>query len=177
MEILAISGSLRTGSTNSALLQAFAALAPAGCRVRFDPRLIDLPAYSPDRDVAPPPGVLAFAAQVAAADALVVAVPEYVHALPGAFKNALDWLVPRPELIGKPIAILHASQRGDDMLADLRRVLATVSDRFAPEIFARFALGKARPEEIAARFAQAGEDRDKLEHFWRALVETLTQAA
>ncbi len=69
---------------------------------------------------------------------MVVARSEYVHALPGAFRNALDWLEPRPEPIGKPIALLHASYRGEDALADLRRVLATVSDGFAPGIFARF---------------------------------------
>ena len=50
----------------------------------------------------------------------------------------MDWLVSRPELVGKPIALIHAAHRGEDVLADLRRVLATVSDGFAPEVFARF---------------------------------------
>jgi NAD(P)H-dependent FMN reductase len=117
--------------------------------------LATLPAFSPDQegDLTPAP-VLAFAAQVAAADGVVIACPEYVHALPGAFKNALDWLVSRPELIGKPMALLHASHRGDDVLADLRRVLATVSSRFAPDIFARFPQGKRSPAEVMAAMAE-----------------------
>ena len=80
----------------------------------------------------------------------MIACPEYVHALPGGFKNAIDWLVSREEIIGKPIALLHASHRGEDVLRDLRRVLSTVSDGFLPGVFDRIPLHKSTPEEIAA---------------------------
>jgi NAD(P)H-dependent FMN reductase len=72
------------------------------------------------------------AAAVARADGLVIACPEYVRALPGGFKNAVDWLVSRDEIIVKPIALIHASHRGDDMLEQLRLVLGTVSETSPP---------------------------------------------
>lgn len=151
MHLLALSGSLRAASTNTALLRALARAAPGGLRVTLFEGLGDLPLFSPDREGPLTPGVvLDFAAAVAAADGLLISCPEYVHALPGAFKNALDWLVSRPELIAKPVALLHASHRGDDVLSDLRRVLHTVTDRFAEDIFLRFNLRKQTPAQIAA---------------------------
>jgi len=165
MRILAISGSLRAASTNTALLRGLAAVAPGQVTV-FD-GLAGLPAFSPDLEGALTPApVLAFATAVAA-DGLVIACPEYIHALPGAFKNALDWLVSRQELVGKPIALIHASHRGEDVLADLRRVLGTVSDRFAPDIFARFPLTKKTPAEVA----EALQAPDAQANLRRYLVE------
>jgi chromate reductase len=148
MQLLALSGSLRVNSTNSALLRAIAVQAKPPITVTVYQGLGLLPLFSPDHEANTPSAVLDFANAVARADGLVISCPEYIHALPGAFKNALDWLVSRDELIGKPIALLHASHRGEDVLADLRRVLATVSDRFAPDIFARFAMGKLAPEAV-----------------------------
>ncbi len=58
-----------------------------------------------DQEVSLPAEVVALRAVVAHADALVISTPEYVHALPGAFKNALDWLVSDPSFTGKPVAI------------------------------------------------------------------------
>lgn len=170
MHLLALSGSLRAASTNTALLRALAVHATPPVTVTVFDGLAQIPPFSPDREGdATPLQVLAFAAAVAQADGLVIACPEYVHALPGAFKNALDWLVSRPELIGKPIALLHASNRGEDVLADLRRVLATVSDRFAPDVFARFALGKQSPAEVAATLARP-ENRAALRAFLDAFA-------
>jgi len=150
MQLLAISGSLRAASVNTALLRGLCDAALPPVSVKLWPGLAEIPPFSPDREGAlTPPAVLDFAARVAAADGLVISCPEYVHALPGAFKNALDWLVSRPELIGKPIALMHASSRGDDVLADLRRVLATVSDRFSEEIFLRLPVSNLTPAAIA----------------------------
>ena len=141
MNILAISGSTRAASANTALLQALARNAPHGVSVRVFAGIADLPIFSPDLEDPPaPPAVEAFAAAVARANGIVVACPEYVHAIPGGFKNAIDWLVSRDEIIAKPIALIHASHRGDDMLEQLRLVLGTVSENFTTEIFARFAL-------------------------------------
>jgi chromate reductase, NAD(P)H dehydrogenase (quinone) len=154
MQLLALSGSLRRTSTNSALLRALAAVARPPTKVTLFGGLADLPIFNPDDEgERTPPAVRRFAAAVAAADGIVVSCPEYVHALPGGFKNALDWLVSRDELIGKPIALLHASHGGEAVLADLRRVLATVSDRFAADIFARFNLRKLSPEAIVDQLA------------------------
>ena len=154
MQLLALSGSLRRASTNTALLRGLAAMAAPLAQVTIFDGLADLPIFNPDNEgEATPYTVSAFAAAVAAADGIVISCPEYAHALPGGFKNALDWLVSRSEIIGKPIALLHASHRGEDMLADLRRVLSTVSDGFAPGIFATFPMRKMSPEDIAAHLA------------------------
>lgn len=157
MRLLAISGSLRAASTNTALFQALALAARPQERVTVWQGLANLPAFNPDLEgEATPSTVLDFARAVRLADGLVIACPEYVHALPGAFKNALDWLVSRPELTAKPIALLHASHRGEDVLADLRRVLATVSSAFAPDVFAMLPQGKRTPDEVMAAMAEEG---------------------
>ncbi len=171
MNFLALSGSLRAGSTNTALLRAFAGVAPPVAAVTVFEGIGALPAFLPDREGdLTPPEVRAFATAVAQADGLVISWPEYVHAIPGAFKNAIDWLVSRDELIGKPVALLHASHRGEDVLSDLRRVLSTVSNRFAPDIFARFELMKLNPYEVALRMEHPS-NREKLSAFTRRFAE------
>lgn len=156
MRFLAISGSLRAASVNTALLRGLARASGPLHRVEVWSGLAGLPAFDPDlRDRGLPPPVAAFAARVAAADGLILACPEYIRSLPGALKNALDWLVAGPELTHKPIALIHGSRRGDDMLEDLRRVLETVSSGFAPEVFLRLPLPDRDPEAVLAALAQA----------------------
>lgn len=87
---------------------------------------------------------------VSACDGIIISSPEYVRAIPGGLKNAIDWMVSRFEIIGKPIVLAHASHRGDDMLASLRLVLSTVSDHFLEHIFLRIPLLGKSPEEIEA---------------------------
>ena len=154
MKILAISGSARRESTNTAMLRAIAAFAPEGVEVVVFDGVGGLPVFSPDLDNDPPAEVRAYIGLVEASDGVIVSSPEYVRALPGGMKNAIDWLVSRETLVGKPMALMHASHRGDDMLESLRNVLATVSNRFAPELFLRLPLMKLTPEQIAERLAQ-----------------------
>lgn len=154
MRILALCGSARRLSTNAALLRALARAAPGEIEMEVYDGLADLPIFSPDLEAQPPQAVRDYIARVEAAHGLLVASPEYVRAIPGGLKNAIDWLVSRDALVEKPIALAHASPRGDDMLAALRVVLATVSVRFAPEIFLRFDLTNKTPDEIADFVAQ-----------------------
>jgi chromate reductase, NAD(P)H dehydrogenase (quinone) len=125
VQLLAVSGSLQAGSTNTALLGIAAARAPAGDEVRVFEGLREIPAFSPDLD--PAPAVVAtWRALVSAADALLVATPEYAHGVPGALKNALDWLVGSGDLSGKRVAILSAephAERAVHARADLERTL------------------------------------------------------
>lgn len=69
-------------------------------------------------------------------------------------KNAIDWLVSRDEIINKPVALMHASHRGDDMLDQLRIVLSTVSARFCQELFLRFPLMKMAPDDIQRKLCE-----------------------
>ena len=151
MNILAISGSTRERSTNTALLLALKDLAPSGVELSVFQNLNALPIFSPDDEGKNTPiEVEDFMGMVSSADGIIISSPEYIHAIPGGLKNALDWMVSRFEIIGKPIALVHASHRGDDMLDSLRLVLSTVSDNFFENIFLRIPLVGMSPEEISA---------------------------
>ncbi|MBU2936692.1 MULTISPECIES: NADPH-dependent FMN reductase [Pacificibacter] len=150
MNFLAISGSARATSTNTAMLNAVSDIAAPDHTVTVFSGVADLPVFSPDFEGgALPATVEAFAKMIRDSDGLIIASPEYVRAIPGGLKNAIDWLVSRDEIIVKPIVLLHASHRGDDMLAQLRLVLATVSGRFMPDLFLRFSLMNLSARDIA----------------------------
>jgi chromate reductase len=109
MKILALSGSLRGASTNTALLHAAAQLAPDGVEFVFhDYR--DVPLYNGDDPVHP--AVTALREAITAADAVLIATPEFNHGLPGVLKNALDH-ASRPAYQSpfrdKPVGVLSAS--------------------------------------------------------------------
>lgn len=130
MRILAISGSLRAISFNTAALQAAVAVAPAGVEIVLYTGLGNLPHFNPDMDAGEPPEpVKALRREVGSSDGLLFAVPEYAHGIPGAFKNALDWLVSCVEFPDKPVALINASQRAIHAQGHLREILATMSAR------------------------------------------------
>ncbi|MBW8639212.1 NAD(P)H-dependent oxidoreductase [Hoeflea sp. WL0058] len=175
MKVLAISGSLRSDSTNTALLEAISRAAPESVEIRLFREMGDLPIFSPDLETPQPPdSVRRFIEAVDCADGLIISSPEYARAIPGGLKNAIDWLVSGEAVIGKPIALAHASHRGDDMLASLRAVLGTVSSRFNADIFLRRPLMAKSPGEIEAELSrpQSVEAlRDFVERF-SAFVES-----
>lgn len=170
MRFLAISGSARRDSTNTAMLRALqSAAAPEHTVMVFDD-IAGLPVFSPDLErPEPPKGIADFANAIATADGLIISSPEYVRSIPGGLKNAIDWLVSRDELIAKPIALAHASHRGDDMLAQLRTVLGTVSTCFAADIFLRIHLMSLSPEEIRQRLS-GGSQRAEMRAFLQAFA-------
>src|SRR5882757_1400848 len=103
LRILAIPGSLRARSTNLLLLETAALLAPRESQVEVFTRLGEIPLFQPDTspDADAPDAVTALRQAISAADALLFSVPEYAHGLPGALKNALDWLVSSIEFTHK----------------------------------------------------------------------------
>src|SRR5262249_34365639 len=114
MLVLAISGSLRTESSNTTLLRAAARLAPPGVDVVLYEGMGHLPHFNPDLDgegAAPPPAVADLRARVGAADAVMICSPEYAHGVPGSMKNLLDWLVSTTGLSGQPNALRNAPPR------------------------------------------------------------------
>src|SRR5690349_18700927 len=111
MRILAISGSLRATSTNTAALKAAALIAPAPIKIALFDAIGSLPLFNPDAELDMPSSVAAFRAAVGAADGLLIASPEYAHGVSGVIKNALDWLVSGEEFVNKPVALINASPR------------------------------------------------------------------
>ena len=112
MFVLAISGSLRSGSHNTRLLEATRQLLPAGAELEVFSRLAEIPPYSEDAEHEMPPAVAALKAAIAGADAVLIATPEYNGSIPGQLKNALDWAsTPFPDNVfkGKPVAVIGAS--------------------------------------------------------------------
>src|SRR5678815_2488952 len=106
VRVLAISGSLRRASSNSALIEAVARLAPDTVDVSIYRELETLPPFNPDRDSGPAPAAVArFRAALQACDAVLISSPEYAHGVPGVLKNALDWLVGSGELL----SLIHIS--------------------------------------------------------------------
>jgi chromate reductase, NAD(P)H dehydrogenase (quinone) len=132
LNVLALCGSLREASVNAALLRAAARLAQPGADIEIADWLGRLPLYNPDledvideREV--PRAVHALRLAVAAADAVLIASPEYAHGVSGTIKNALDWLVSFEPFIHKPVAVLNASPRATLADASLRETLRTMN--------------------------------------------------
>ncbi len=167
MKILALSGSLRAASVNTALLEAARRLAPARIEVALYRDLATLPAFNPDDDRDPPPSAAAaLRAEIGAADGLLVACPEYAHALPGAFKNGLDWLVGSTEFPGKPVMLINAAPRAFHAQASLREILATMSAQLVAESFVTVKAPKeASVADLLADATIAGPLRAGLELF------------
>lgn len=137
--VLAIAGSLRRDSFNRRLLQAAATLAPAGMQVQVHDGLAALPMFDEDIEGAmqPSDAVPSLWREVAQADALLIATPEYNQSLPGVLKNAIDWMSrSRPSVLaGKPVAVVGAtSGRWGTRLAQaaLRQVLVACQSRVVP---------------------------------------------
>ena len=174
--ILAISGSLRRNSANSAVLRAAAeAAARDGVDVVVSDSVRRLPHFDPDLEAAPPPVVGEFRSECERAVAVLLAVPEYAFGIPGAFKNALDWTVGSGSLYDKPVGVLDVALpgRGEHARRALDHVLEAVGARVTrcritdptagDELRAVIAdLARGRPldcQAAAVRLAQAALSR------------------
>lgn len=151
MRVLAIPGSVRSGSHNTRLLRSAATLLPSGATLEVWDRLAELPHFSEDLEAAPGVAVEELRAAAREADAVLIATPEYNHSIPGVLKNALDWLS-RPSgsgaLVGKPVAVVGASTGMFGAVwaqAETRKVLgalgAKVLEEELPVAYAHEAVG------------------------------------
>ncbi len=108
---MGIAGSLRKGSYNKALLRAAVELAPPEAKIEIF-ELDGIPPFNQDLERSPPEVVKGFKSKIRAADALLIATPEYNYSIPGVLKNAIDW-ASRPygdnAFEGKPVAVISAS--------------------------------------------------------------------
>jgi chromate reductase, NAD(P)H dehydrogenase (quinone) len=131
VRIVAVSGSLQARSANLALLEAARALAPSGVQVVIYDGLRDLPHFNPDLEAqAPLPVVELWRRELTASDAVLIASPEYGFSLPGALKNAIDWVIGTGELERKVVAVtasVNHPERGRRGLAALEGTLLALS--------------------------------------------------
>jgi chromate reductase len=125
--VLALSGSLRAASLNSALLRVAAHVAPANVNIAIYQGLDELPLFNPDIESTDPEPVARLRTRIIAADALLIASPEYAHGITGVLKNALDWMVGNESFVHKPVALLNASPLSVHAIASLREIVTTMS--------------------------------------------------
>lgn len=129
MKLLAISGSLRAASTNTVLVEALPALAPAGVEIIVWRGLGELPHFNPDLDGDAIPMVRDFRRLIGETDGLILCSPEYAHGVAGVMKNGLDWLVPSLEFPDTPVALLNASPGAHYAQAHIRETLSVMQAR------------------------------------------------
>lgn len=132
MIILGVCGSLQSKSSNLTLLERAAELAPSGVELKLYRGLGELPHFNPDLDGTALAAVQQLRAAVAESDALLIACPEYGFSLPGALKNAIDWLIGTGELERKVVGVTASSAiagRGQKGLDALLQTLSAVSAR------------------------------------------------
>jgi chromate reductase len=133
LRIMTICGSLRAGSVNAAVLRTVAELLPPGVDVDAYDGTGHLPFFNPDDDVEPlDPAVADYRRRIRLADAVLFSTPEYAGALPGAFKNALDWMVGGVEIADKPVAWINPSTGptgAADAYDSLRKVFRFIQPR------------------------------------------------
>ncbi len=173
MKLIAISGSLRASSHNTAVLAAARDLAPAGVTIELFDGIVRLPFFNSDLETADrlPEEVVVFRKVVGDADGVLISSPEYARGVSGVMKNALDWLVGSEEFPGKPIALINTSPRATHALAALTLTLETMSAHIVGDAAITLPLlGTANDAAtIAADPALAGPLREAIEKFVHAI--------
>ena len=172
IQILAISGSLRAKSANSAVLKAAQILSPKVVNLTLYSELDRLPHFNPDLDLEPLPEVIAsLRQQIGNSDGILISSPEYAHGVPGSLKNALDWLVSSIEFPGKPIALINTNPRATIAQASLTEILITMSAQIIePASITLDLAGKSLDaEEIVANYTLSAQITQAVAVFVRAI--------
>jgi NAD(P)H-dependent FMN reductase len=155
MRILTISGSLQAESANGRLLElAEQASTTAGLVIERSISIAEVPHFNPDLEPgSTPAAVTTLRTQLAGVDAVLIATPEYAHSLPGALKNALDWIVGSGELYDKPVAIVCASpatHRGENGRRALEQTLRAHGSKV---VLSRSITPAGAPDDVIAVLA------------------------
>jgi chromate reductase len=126
--ILAISGSLREGSSNTQILKLLGTWLPGNINYIIYNGMGSLPHFNPPgEDDILPNTVQQLHNQLNAADAVIICTPEYAFGLPGSFKNLLDWTVGTGNFVDKPVAVITASSQGTYAHPALLTILGAIS--------------------------------------------------
>ena len=181
MRVLGISGSLRRDSYNAALLRAAAERLPDGVELEVFERLAEIPPYDADLEEADetPDAVADLRERMRAADAVLVATPEYNSSIPGALKNALDW-ASRPAgesaLMGTPAAVIGASTGMFGAVwaqAETRKVLGALGGRVLER---EYPFPRAQEAFADGELTLSPEQSETLEDLLRELIASAEEA-
>lgn len=174
LNLLLVPGSLRDGSTNAAFLATVTHVTPPGVTTRTYTGTARLPHFDPGDDHPPVPDEVArLRAEVHRADAVLICTPEYAGALPGSFKNLLDWLIGDADdrsINGKPVAWVNVSSSptgARDAHHSLRLVLGYAGARVVDAACGRVAVSRSDVRDGRAVGGAA-------EHEARRVVTALT---
>ena len=127
-KILAISGSVRKASINTAILQHIKESYKADFLIEIYDKVDQLPIFNPDlTDELLPPIIRALQTKIATVDGVIISTPEYVFSLPGNLKNLLEWNVATTVFAQKPTAIIIAAASGQKAFASLDLVMSTIT--------------------------------------------------
>ena len=165
IKILAISGSLRPGSSNSMIIKIVAGMAPEGVDIEIYDGLAEIPAFN-DIDNKPADD---FRRRVREADGIFICTPEYAFGVPGALKNALDWTVSTGDFDKKPVALVTASSVGDKGHTSLLNTLTALSTDVIPGATLLISF-------IRSKFNDKGEIKDPaVSDALRGVVDSLVE--
>jgi len=132
--ILAISGSLREGSSNHNILGLLCKMLPAGVDYNIYEELRNIPAFDPGIDNDTPPSTVSnLREKISQADGIIICTPEYAFGVPGALKNALDWTVSSGSFAGKPTALITASTGGENAHEAMIKILGAIDAKISSE--------------------------------------------
>jgi chromate reductase, NAD(P)H dehydrogenase (quinone) len=130
-KILAIPGSLRSGSSSNQVLKAALSMAPPNVSIEIYDGVGTLPHFNDESNA--PEAIVAFRKKIKGADAVLICTPEYAFGVPGSLKNAIDWTVGSGEFVNKPVALVTASSQGEKGHAALLLILTAISARIVPD--------------------------------------------
>jgi chromate reductase len=147
VNIFAISGSLRLGSSNHSILNYIGGLLPPNINYNIYTGLGSIPPFDPGLDSdTPPEPVTALRNILAASDAIIICTPEYAFGVPGQLKNALDWLVSSGTLVNKPVLLITASLGGETAHAAMQLILGALSANVTDTLLIQFIRSKMDAE-------------------------------
>ncbi len=132
IQLLALSGSLRKASYNTAAIKALKKLASSEIDIEIG-SIAELPLFNPDRESEEISSLQYLKGALKSADGLIISSPEYAHGISGPLKNALDWLVSGEEFPFKPIMLINTSPRASHAQESLREVLRTMTGNIIEE--------------------------------------------
>ncbi|MEO8691680.1 MAG: NAD(P)H-dependent oxidoreductase [Candidatus Saccharimonas sp.] len=179
--VLAISGSLRKESLSTKLLHAFGEHAPEGIDFR-QADISGLPMYNQDLELPEPDFLLAWKAQIASADAVLIVTPEYNRSMPAVLKNALDWASRPAVQSGKgqwanhPTAIAGCSPYALGAFGAVHHLRQVLTFLNMPTLqYPEFYLSQA-----AEKFDENGKLTDQVtidhvDNFWTSFVEFMNR--